>query len=215
VRRVVVPEILDELAVDDPAAVASRADLRRIHFLMGNERWILRQVRSVPELAMRGIVEWGAGSGELLGALSRHGPATGVDRAPRPPDLAAGVGWRQADVRAMDLSGGVLVCSLFLHHFQGEDLRRLGSRMAGFDAVVAVEPWRSRLALTWGGLLHPVMSRVTRHDMPISIRAGFRRGELAEGLGLDPGRWDLVEEIDWRGGLRWLAQRRGHASLRP
>jgi hypothetical protein len=43
VERVVKPEILDDLPMDDPSARASRADLRRINFLMGNERWILKQ----------------------------------------------------------------------------------------------------------------------------------------------------------------------------
>jgi hypothetical protein len=207
-RRVVEPEILDELPADDPEARASRVDLRRINFLMGNERWLVRRVGRMRSLAARGIVEWGAGSGALLEKLSPFGPVTGVDRVARPEKLPGAGGWRQADVFDDDASGGVLVANLFLHHFEGGALRRLGGRMEGFAAVVAVEPWRSRTALALGGMLNPFVSRVTRHDMPVSIRAGFRRGELSGALGLDPDRWQVSESVDPRGGVRWSAVRR-------
>lgn len=207
-QRVVEPEILDELPTDDPAARASRVDLRRINFLMGNERWILRRVAAMGGAADRGIIEWGAGSGDLLRKLGRMGPAVGMDRAARPEGLPEAVGWRRTDVLEDDAGSGVLVANLFLHHFEGVALRRLGERMANFAAVVAVEPWRSRTALGLGAVMLPFVSRVTRHDMPVSIRAGFRRGELAAALGLDPGRWAISESIDLRGGLRWCAVKR-------
>lgn len=207
-RRVVEAEILDELPAWDPAARASRADLRRINFLMGNERWILRQARGMAGAARRGIVEWGAGSGELLRKLSSLGPAGGVDLAERPAGLPEGVAWRQADVFADDSSGGVLVANLFLHHFEQDGLRRLGRRMEGFEAVVVVEPWRSRTALALGRAILPMVSPVTRHDMLVSIRAGFRPGELATALGLDGCRWKISESVDFRGGLRWCARQR-------
>ena len=41
-KRTVIPELLDHLPADDPHAMRSRRDLRRINFLMGNERWIRR-----------------------------------------------------------------------------------------------------------------------------------------------------------------------------
>lgn len=207
-KRRVEPEILDGLAADDPAAQASRSDLRRIHFLMGNERWISSRATGWAEVAARGIVEWGAGGGELLARLARLGPAMGVDRVARPAGLAAEIGWRQADLMEVEVTGGLLVCNLVLHHFEDAALRELGRRMSGFERVVAVEPWRSRLALGWSAGMHPWVSAVTRHDMPASIWAGFRPGELAAALGLAPERWRIAERVDWRGGLRWVACRR-------
>ena len=207
-ERVVEPEILDGLPAEDPAARASRADLRRINFLMGNERWIERRVADMPETGGNGIVEWGAGSGELLAKLARLGPATGVDRVARPVGLPESVGWRQADVFEAAGSGGLLVSNLFLHHFEGDALRRLGERMHDFSAVVVVEPWRSAVALALGRMMLPLVSRVTRHDMIVSIRAGFRRGELPCLLGLDSRAWVISESIDLRGGLRLMAVRR-------
>jgi hypothetical protein len=207
-QRLVEPEILDDLAVEDPAAVASRRDLRRINFLMGNERWILRQVRGLGSFVGEGILEWGAGSGDLLRRLARFGPVAGMDRVERPAALPEDIGWHEMDVMTGESEAGVLVANLFLHHFEAEALRSLGRRMTRFRAVVAVEPWRSRGALGLSALMHPWVSRVTRHDMPVSIRAGFRKGELAEALGLEPREWKVVERVDWRGGLRWMAVRR-------
>src|SRR5690606_611777 len=40
--RVVLPEILDSLPPDDPRAIRSRGDLRRINRLMGSLGWLLR-----------------------------------------------------------------------------------------------------------------------------------------------------------------------------
>jgi hypothetical protein len=44
--RQVLPEILDHLPADDPEAIGSRRDLRRINFLMGNKRWIFEMAHS-------------------------------------------------------------------------------------------------------------------------------------------------------------------------
>ncbi|MCU0753184.1 MAG: hypothetical protein MUC40_09220 [Akkermansiaceae bacterium] len=59
--RIVEPEILDHLPHDDPAARRSRLDLRRINFLMGNERWILRVLGRLPDSAASVICESSAG----------------------------------------------------------------------------------------------------------------------------------------------------------
>ncbi|MEM6280014.1 MAG: hypothetical protein AAF733_11080, partial [Verrucomicrobiota bacterium] len=61
-KRLVIPEILDSLSHEDPAAQRSRRDLRLVNVLMGNYRWILERMRS------SGVQEWievGAGSGKL------------------------------------------------------------------------------------------------------------------------------------------------------
>ena len=205
VKRVVTEEILDHLPPDDPEAVRSRQDLRRINFLMGNERWILRQVALRPDLARKGIVELGAGEGCLLRRLSAFGPATGIDLMPRPKDLSEAIQWRRGDVMEADLSGGILVANLFLHHFEGGMLKRIGDLAKSFEMLITVEPFRTRGALRLGAIMNPWVGRVTRHDMEASIRAGFVAGELRQGLGLE--RWKIAERSSWRGGLRVLAWR--------
>src|SRR5512141_184433 len=56
-------EWLDHLAADDPRARRSRADLRRLHALMGNTRVVVSALRSVAADAPRSWVELGAGDG--------------------------------------------------------------------------------------------------------------------------------------------------------
>lgn len=73
-KRVVEPELLDELSSDDPAAIRSRRDLRMINWFMGNEGWIQRQIEEGESM-----VELGAGTGELTGKLSNTGKVTGLD----------------------------------------------------------------------------------------------------------------------------------------
>ena len=116
-KRIVIPEILDHLPADDPEAIRSRRDLRRVNLLMGNERWVCRTVRGFPEAAGRGIVEIGAGDGVLCGMLARSFPqarVTAYDLAPRPADLEARVEWRRGDIFAVPAPepGGVLVATV-------------------------------------------------------------------------------------------------------
>ena len=210
-QRLVEPEILDQLPADDPEAIRSRRDLRGINFLMGNERWLVRRISQLPA-ARKGVWEIGAGEGKLLGRLAMHHPEmplTGCDFAPRPAGLPERIVWRQGDVfdQLAPTAGGVLVANLFLHHFDDLSLARFGSLLTHFDAVCLNEPHRSSGAMAQARLLLPFVGAVTRHDMLVSIRAGFRRGELPERLGLTAGGWRVREETTWRGALRVVAWR--------
>jgi len=210
--RIVRPEILDHLPPDDPAAQGSRRDLRRINFLMGNERWVCRTIWQFPEAASRGIVELGAGDGTLAGKIVRMFPAvklTACDLAPRPAALDARVNWRQGDILASgaSLTGGVLVVNLFLHHFEGESLRLLGNLCEGFEVLIFNEPDRGILPHLLGALMWPVINRVTRHDMHVSIHAGFAAGELSALPASGPGKWRLRETSTWRGARRVIGWR--------
>lgn len=209
--RTVKPELLDHLPHDDPAARRSRADLRLINFLMGNERWILRTLQQIPRAAACRICEWGAGDGKLAAKIQRWFPDSRVcafDLAPRPAGLDARIEWHAGDVMEhAPEPGGVLVANLFLHHFESDDLRRLGKLCNGYEVLIFNEPDRIRIAALLGTLLHPLVNHVTRHDMQASIRAGFREGEMTGLLGLDPAVWRIEETSTWRGARRVIAWR--------
>ena len=100
VPRTLVPEILDSLPPDDPAALRSRRDLRLINVLMGNQRWASRAIQAHLD-SNASVVEVGAGEGQLCQRLQVAGyRVTGCDLAPRPAELAVSIDWRQGDLFA-------------------------------------------------------------------------------------------------------------------
>ena len=211
-QRRVIPELLDHLPAADPEAKRSRRDLRRINFLMGNERWVCRAVSGYARFANGGIVEIGAGDGILCGKLARQFPAAVVaayDLAPRPDDLEPRVSWKCGDIFAAAVPGTseILVANLFLHHFEEPSLLVLGEWFRNFKVLIFCEPDRARLPHFLGWLLHPWINRVTRHDMHVSITAGFQAGEIRQSLGLDPDCWRMQESSTWRGARRVIFSR--------
>ena len=201
VKRLVVPEILDSLPGDDLEALRSRRDLRLINFLMGNERWIVAQ--DYPG----GVIELGAGEGQLTRKLAKRGRVIGLDFQECPADLD--VPWKAGDLfkSLPTASGDTVVANLILHHFEDDQLTRLGKLIKERRALVAVEPWRSRISIAEGYALWPFINHVTKHDMMVSIQAGFRQGELKGLLNLGD-EWEWKEQVSLLGGLRVLAWRK-------
>lgn len=197
-QRRVQPELLDSLPADDPEAIRSRRELRLINAIMGNHRWLGREIRRQLRPGWR-LLELGAGDGSLGARLAGRGVCAasqlaGLDLAPRPVCWPAGATWTRGDVLAEPLPDAeVVVANLFLHHFDSVALARLGARLPDSCRVlIASEPSRRQLHLAQAGLLAllALLGRVTRHDMMVSIRAGFRGGELAAALGI--GTWECA-----------------------
>ncbi len=188
VNRLVAPEILDGLDAADERAVRSRRDLRLVNWFMRGEEWILSELRKIQGL--KRVVDLGAGSGCLANAIVREIPGLEVecvDLASQPLHLDPRITWWQGDV--CDYEGydsqTVVVANLFLHHFDPTQLESLGARMQELRGVLAAEPYRGVAGLMMSRFLFPFVNEVTRHDMVVSIRAGFKHSELAAMLGLD------------------------------
>ncbi|MFP6878329.1 MAG: class I SAM-dependent methyltransferase [Roseibacillus sp.] len=210
VGRVVQPELLDELPFDDPDALRSRRDLRFINGVMGNFRWMRRRLAGRAEGR---VIELGAGDGAFLRELPQTGlELVGLDLAPRPTDLPPEIKWVQGDVQEVLAEnvkeGGIVVANHLLHHFEEAQLRDLGRTMRRGEEIHICEPLRALRTRVQGVSLWPLLNRVTRYDMLVSIRAGFRRGELPELLGIEPGEWELTERCTLRGAYRLSARRR-------
>jgi len=216
--RRVEPEWLDQLPADDPGATSSRRDLRRINAWMGNASAMARALRGTPDRPQTGrLVEIGAGDGEFLLSVVRRLPKQPA-RGPRfseavlvdrqlllREDTAACYAhfhWKVQAVQsdAMDYlangleSGSTVVANLFLHHFTPEHLRHMLHALSRQTSrFIAIEPRRTRLGwflargLRWIGC-----HAVTRHDAPISVRAGFRDSELSQ-LWPTSATWSLAE----------------------
>jgi 23S rRNA U2552 (ribose-2'-O)-methylase RlmE/FtsJ len=166
------PEWLDDLPPQDPRAVRSRADLRRVNAIMGNARIIARHLGQA-----RRIADLGGGDGSLMQAVERR---LGRELDVTIVDRIAGLEvfeFLAAPGRPLD----AIVANLFLHHLTDQELRRLFSLAAARAPLfVACEPRRSRLALAGSRLMWFIGANdVTRHDAVISVRAGFSGGELS------------------------------------
>jgi 23S rRNA U2552 (ribose-2'-O)-methylase RlmE/FtsJ len=177
--RFLEPEWLDDLPPEDPRAVRSRADLRRVNALMGNARLIARELGQA-----RRIADLGGGDGSLMRAvarkLGRELEVTNVDRV-------AGLevfDFLAAPGKPLD----AIVANLFLHHLTDHDLRRLLALAAQrAPLLVACEPRRSALALAGARLMWFIGANdVTRHDAVLSVRAGFTGREIS-------GAWPIVD----------------------
>jgi hypothetical protein len=213
--RVVEPELLDALGADDVQALGSRADLRRINFLMGNAGALLRLLhKGTTGRRVSCLVELGAGDGTLLLRLARRlAPewrevrCVAVDQQPAFDATTrrgfSQIGW-SIEVATMDAvewlsepripDDAVIVANLFLHHFSGGKLERLLQLISARSSLfVACEPRRAPLALFASRLLGLIgCNPVTRHDAVVSVRAGFAGTELSS-LWPNPRVWTLEE----------------------
>ena len=227
-NRRVEPELLDELPPDDPSAVRSRRDLRRLNFLMRHATIVARALLESDTKPPRRVVELGAGDGTFLlavaGKLARRWPnieAVLLDRQ----NIVTGkthagfreLGWTsrlaQSDVfdwlaRSREESFDCVIVNLFLHHFSAVRLRKLLSLVAErTNCFVACEPRRAPTVRGISGLLWLIgCNGVTRHDAVASVCAGFVDKELSA---LWPGenRWRLREKEAWLFSHCFVAQR--------
>jgi hypothetical protein len=211
-RRYIQPEILDELSVDDPRAVQARRDLQTVNTFMGHTGTVIRALRGA-QAAPRLVVELGTGDGTfLLRVAQRLRAQTGVRAflVDRRPSISATTreafktaGWDveicESDVFEWLCRPGaeiadVTIANLFLHHFrEGELAHLLNLAAQQTKHFVACEPRRSRAALAGASLLGLIgCNDVTTHDADVSVRAGFRNGELSALWPPDAG-WQVTE----------------------
>ncbi len=189
-------ELLDTAAGADREA--SLRDLTRINRFLGGHR-ILRQL--LAPLVRRGdaftVLDVGAASGDMSRVVLRAFPRASVvcfDLSPShlaaaPPPCIAGDAFSLPFApRSFDF----VFSSLFLHHFENA---RVASLLEGFgaiarNAVLAIDLERGPLGYHFLPATRWLFgwNRVTLHDGPVSVQAGFRRQELldlAHAAGLD------------------------------
>lgn len=217
-QRIVEPEILDALPEQDPAAIHNRRDMRIINALMGNFTWFARTLVESRFLDPGAPpLELGAGRGDLALFLKKKlGAAlpgyTALDLASQPEAWPVDWTWLKQDLldyQASAQSCGILG-NLILHQFEDDALARLGER---FDRdarwLLFCEPARRQLhihQLRLGAVLN--FGEVTRHDGPVSIRAGFLDYELPKLLRLDTTRWEWRCSTTFLGAYRMIAWRK-------
>jgi hypothetical protein len=228
--RCVCPEVLDELAPEDPRALRSRRDLRRVHRAMRSV-FALQHALSRLQLAAppKNILELGAGDGTLLfrfGAALRPRwsgvDLTLLDRQPivnvETVDNYRRLGW-QADTMYEDVLTwarqparrhyDLCIATLFLHHFQDSQLREvLRGVVKQSRAFIAIEPRREILAKIGSRLIGLLgTNAVTREDAVKSVDAGFTGDELTAA-------WATIDDTWWTEEFRVLPFSHGFIAAR-
>lgn len=186
--RATEPEQLDE-GVPEAEALRSLADLRLVNRWLGNRASLLGAVRAHLPPGGR-LLDVGCGSGDVPAFLLARLPgpllAVGVDvktlhlrGAPRAVRRVV------ADVRRLPFPDGafdVVTASLFLHHFDEEDLPEVlaGLWRLARRALVVNDLHRALVPYLFGRAAFPLLfrSRVSVEDGLLSIRRGFRPDEL-------------------------------------
>ncbi len=218
-RRSVEPEWLDHLPAADPRATRSRRDLLRLNRWMGNAPRFAAIFRSlIPAPRSTDVVDLGAGDGRfLLNVARRLAPgwtasARLVDRQlvvsaetrnefgrmgwPITPIVMDVFDWLRGEAnQEIRAAKPVVMANLFLHHLTERQLVDVFAEISCLAGLlVACEPRRSRLALTFSRLVGLLgCNTVTRHDAIASVRAGYAGRELSA-LWPDPGGWALTEQ---------------------
>lgn len=214
IARLVQAEILDHLDEDDPRAMRSRADLRRIHAVMGTRRILLNVLRKL-NFKPRRILEIGAGDASLMLRLAHSmagdwGPVqlTLLDRQKLVTEQTLQafhrLGW-QVDCINIDIldwigapSGqtyDLVLANLFLHHFEEAELATLLAALSQrAHRLCACEPRRSLLALAGSRLVGLLgANAVTREDAVLSVQAGFADDELSRLMQPAFREWEISE----------------------
>jgi len=212
-NRALASEWLDELPALDEQAIGSRRDLRRLNAIMRHPRIVAHALLAAfGSKPPRTLVELGAGDGFFLlrtaSLLGPHWPSLRVFLVDRHPSMDESVrrgfdriGWAAEAIGAdvfdwlEDSEADLAVANLFLHHLSEANLRRLFALLSvKTNVLAACEPRRGLLPFGLSCLLGGIgCNNVTRHDAPISVRAGFRNCELSslwpkDGWSLGEGR---------------------------
>lgn len=228
-KRVVEPELLDELPPDDPRARWSRRDLRRVNAWMRNHAIMARALRAGANgRTPRQIVEFGAGDGRLLLRVARklsprwrNVKVTLLDRHRNVTSQTLAtfesLGWH-AEAFEVDVFDwlptatglDVIVTNLLLHHFEDARLKELFRAVAGRARLfVAIEPHRGLWPLFWCRWIWAIgCNSVTRHDARISVHAGFSGHELSALWPVEK-NWELTERRTGSFSHLFVARRMG------
>jgi hypothetical protein len=212
VKRIVQSELLDTLPPNNPLAVRSRQDLRRVNDWMGNQAIMAEALkRAFGHRAPRQITEIGAGDGTFLLGMAQKIPsrwpeakAILIDRQKNvsAKTLAgfAAIGWNAEAIVAdvfnwPQIESDAVVANLFLHHFDDQRLTELFHLVSRRTrCFIAIEPYRGCWPLLCSRLLWVIgCNGITRHDAVVSVRAGFSGNELSA-LWPDKKDWHLTEQ---------------------
>jgi SAM-dependent methyltransferase len=218
-QRHLTPEVMDQPGLDARRHAQALEGLARINFWSGSARILWRPLR---ELARRlntplRVLDVATGAGDVPVRLARKARRAGLDLELEGCDVSP-VAIDHARARASRAGEDVrffvhdaldqpfpgpyhaVVCSLFLHHLDGEQARDLLRRMADAASHLVLA---NDLVRSWPGLLLAHVgvrvfstSPVVHTDGPRSVEGAFRPAE-ARGLAEEAGLHGATVERRW------------------
>jgi len=200
--RVLVPEAMDDPALDRTSHFQALRGLQRINRLTGSARLPWGPIRDLAlELGRDrlSILDVATGAGDVPIGLHRQALREGIQLDIEACDVSeqamqfAAENFRRADLEiplfrldvledAIDRTYDAVICSTFLHHFSEGQAQQILRKMASASAhrLVVVDLVRGRLnwLLVWLASYGLTRSKVVHFDGPQSIRAAFTAAEL-------------------------------------
>ena len=202
-KRIYEEELLDLGAGSDDDVASNLADLRRVNRWLGGMRAIQEalkmQVSSNHQITS--FLDVGTGSADIPSGVTSwcqkrgiSATVTAVDISERNLRLArsrfsisSSVDLVQADSKQLPFSEksfDYVTASMFLHHFQDEDVVSLLARFARLarQAIIVNDLVRNLIPYYFTRLAGPLMatSFLTRNDAPVSVLRGFTIDELRD-----------------------------------
>jgi ubiquinone/menaquinone biosynthesis C-methylase UbiE len=220
-RRVVLPELLDDDRGTPAEVAAGLGDLRMVNRRFGGasaSTSLLRRVARARGLKQLTLLDVGGASGDVARAAQRALAEEGIELRATILDrarshLEGSFPCVLGDALALPFSDNgfdVVHCSLFLHHLEPDAIARFAAEALRVARVAFVandlRRHRAHLALVYAGM--PLYrSRLTRHDAPVSIRRSYTEEEMKQILQPVPaGRVDITRHYLFRMGIvAWKA----------
>ncbi len=191
------PELFDGVAGDPATAAASLKDITKANRFLGGTAAALRRLEEFFGDAGRGatltLLDVGTGCGDIPRAAARRAARAGIglrllglERHPTAARMARGPAGGGAmavfrgDARSLplrDRSVDLVLCSQLLHHYAGEDVRRIIAeleRVARVGVVIAdLRPSALAAAGLWVASFPLRFDPVSRRDGVTSVWRGF------------------------------------------
>lgn len=208
-------EMMDDFSVQDERIDRALEELKRINRYLGGRtttRKALRMLhqRGTPRQPLS-VLDVGAGGADVLEGMNGTVKVTALDRNPRACRFLKDRGYAEvvcANVLQApfgEQTFDVVHASLVLHHFQGEDLRRVLCSCLRISRHAVIINDLRRSVFAWLGIrmLTAVFSKspMVKHDGPVSVLRGFTKKEL-EDLFASCGVTKYILRRTWA--FRWM-----------
>jgi len=208
------PDLLDRMSAEDPRAIASRRDIKRINAVMLQYSVMRDAIRRCGLSAPKRVLDLGGGDATFtLKVIKWMRPQwRGVEfiildrmNVVEPETIreyemmGCTLKVVNEDVFSFFENAGkerfdLVLSNLFIHHFPAPELTRMLSLIAGVTkAFAACEPKRSVLSVAGSAMLWAIgCSSVTVHDSITGSRAGFAADDVT-GLWPNASTWQVDE----------------------